>query len=127
MACIQAAGCDLAIKHSGFMAIVDKSGTSMMVTLLGMFLRAKREFSKGPEAEGLLALMDVQMTRTLAACLPVWNPSPVYCKLACKLTLLVPREACCSSRQRMPECATACAAVVSLGHRCQCRLARLKP
>ena len=76
MVCIQAAGCDLAIAIMGNMGFRDTGNQAfngMVGSLLRIFQRAQRDF-KGPWADGLVALMDVQVTRILAACMPVRNP-----------------------------------------------------
>lgn len=79
LVCIQAAGCDLAIAYMGNTGLRDAADRPLLgvvPSLLKLHQRARREFPPVPEADDLLALMDIQVKRTLAASMQVRDPLP---------------------------------------------------
>ena len=78
VACIHAAGCDLAIADAGFrLTAARASGNGMVASLRKMHKHAKRAYHKCPGAGGLLTLMDVQLCRIVTACYPVRDLCPL--------------------------------------------------
>ena len=113
--CIHAAGCDLAIAFmgdTGSRGAVNHSFHGAVASLLQIHQRATREFNKNPEADGLLALMDVQVMRTLAACVPVRSPLP------CSATWHASSPSPCPKFYKKKKCAAGCAAAGSAGDTC---------
>ena len=77
VACIHAAGCDLATAHMGFCsATASVSGISMVTSLRKLLEKAQQEIPQCPGAGELFALMDLQLCRTLTACYLVRRISP---------------------------------------------------
>ena len=67
VACMFAAGCDLAIADP---AAVSDSGTPILPTLLKIYQQAHQDFSHEEypaKTEGMLAIMDIQFSRLLSA------------------------------------------------------------
>ena len=72
MVCTAAAGCDLAIADDKFRLTKDRaSGTGMIPALQAMYRRALQDFPSYPETAGLLAIMEYQSARMIAAKLQV--------------------------------------------------------
>ena len=70
--CMHAAACDVAIADSGFRHMAKPGcGNSLVASLAAMLNQARKKFPPSAEAERLLALMDFQLARTLAAGMPV--------------------------------------------------------
>ena len=69
MACIHAAACDVAIADAGFGfdRPASPSNLDVLASLHGVYKRAEAEFPLGPEAEGLLALMEFETCRLIAS------------------------------------------------------------
>lgn len=91
MACVHAAGCDLAIADAAFRAVTDDAtGDTVLAALMTTRDRALKDFARCPEAEGLSVLMGHQLARIMAMGLPVRSSAP--CRgvggslLACRLT-----------------------------------------
>ena len=65
--CIHAAACDLAIADVGFRNSYYESKLSVMASLMDVTYRAHKIQPKTPDVLGMLALMDFQLTRAMAA------------------------------------------------------------
>ena len=92
LVCTAAAGCDLAIADDKFRLTRDSaSGTGMIPALHKMYNRALEEFPMFPETVGLLAIMEFQCARMIAAKLQVRAlrlPQSLGC--CCRLAGLLP-------------------------------------
>ena len=101
--CTHAAGCDLVIAAGCDLSMApapgepfgvtveNEIGTAMVQALLDIHQRARREFPRSPEAQGLLTVMGYQEFRTMPRELPVRTLCPPQsqevARWACKLTL----------------------------------------
>ena len=79
VACVFAAACDLAMADAAFRASVSASGTGLADSLTTILQKAARYFPRDPETQGLVTLMDCQLTRAEAAGLRVRVSTPVIC------------------------------------------------